>query len=61
MRLLPWTYQILSDSERKKMMEAQNVFANSRVNITDNRKKTLGAVFWSLEYHKEYVKVLVKD
>ena len=43
------------------MMEAQNVFANSRVNITANRKKTLGAVFWSLEYHKEYVKVLVKE
>ena len=43
------------------MVEAQNVFANSRVNITAKGKKHLGAVFGSMEYHKEYVKVLVKD
>ena len=39
------------------MVEAQNVFANSRVNITAKGKKRLGPVFGSMEYHKEFVKV----
>ena len=42
-------------------MEAQNLFANSRVNITAEGKRYLGAVIGSTEYHDEYVKDLVKD
>ena len=42
-------------------MEAQNVFANSRVNITAEGKRHLGAVIESTEYHDEYVKDLIKD
>ena len=32
------------------MMEAQNLFANSRVNITVEGKRYLGAVIGSAEY-----------
>ena len=47
-------YEILSDSARKKIMKAQNLFANSRVN------SHLGAVIRSIKYRDEYVKDLVK-
>ena len=43
------------------MMEAQKLFANSRVNITAEGKRHLGAVIWNTEYRGEYVKNLVKD
>ena len=43
------------------MMEAQNLFANSRVNITAEGKRHLGAVIGSTEYCCEYVKGLVED
>ena len=42
-------------------MEAQNLFVNSRVNITTAGKRHLGAVIGSTEYRDEYVKNLVKD
>ena len=42
-------------------MEAQNLFANWRVNITAEVKRHLGAVIESTEYRDEYVKDLVKD
>ena len=42
-------------------MEAQNLFANSRVNITAERKRHLGAVIGSTEYRDKYVKDLVRD
>ena len=42
-------------------MKAQNVFANSRVNITAEGKGHLGAVVGSRKYRDEYVKDLVKD
>ena len=42
-------------------MEAQNVFANSKVNITADGTKHLGAVIGSTEYRDEYVKDLVKE
>ena len=42
-------------------MEAQNLFANSSVNITTEGKGHLGAVIGSTEYRDEYVKSLVKD
>ena len=42
-------------------MEAQNLFANSRVNITAEGKIHLGAVIGSIEYRDEYVKYLVKN
>ena len=41
-------------------MEAQNLFANSRVNITDEGRRHLSAVIGSTEYRDEYVKDLVK-
>ena len=41
-------------------MEAQNLFANSRVNITAEGKRHLGAVIGSAEYRNEYVKDLAK-
>ena len=41
-------------------MEAQNVFANLRVNITAEEKVHLGAVIGSTEYRYKYVKDLVK-
>ena len=37
-------------------MEAQNLFTNSRVNITDGGKRRLGAVIGSTEYRDKYVK-----
>ena len=43
------------------MMEAQNLSANSRMNITAEGKRHLGAVIKSTEYRDEYVKNLVKD
>ena len=44
------------------MMESQNWFANSRVNITaEGKTHHLSAVIESIEYCNEYVKVLVKD
>ena len=42
-------------------MEAQNLFANSRVNITAEGKTHLGAVIRSIEYRDEYVKDIVKN
>ena len=42
-------------------MEALNIFANSGVNITAEKKIHLGAVIGSTEYCNEYVKDLVKD
>ena len=55
----------LIDSESKKMMEAQILFANSRVIIiiTAEGKTHLGAVIGSMEYRDsdEYMKDLVKD
>ena len=42
------------------MMKAQNLFLNSRVNITNKGKRHLGAVIESTEYCEEYVKDLVK-
>ena len=36
-------------------METQNVFANSRVNITADGKRHLGAVIRGTEYRDEYV------
>ena len=47
--------------KRKNMMEAQNEFANSRLNITAEGKRHLGEVIESTEYHDEYVRDLVKD
>ena len=41
-------------------MEAQNLFANLRVNITAEEKIHLGAVVGSTEYRDKYVKDLVK-
>ena len=42
------------------MMEAQNLFANLRVNVTAEEKIHLGAVIGSTEYRDKYVKDLVK-
>ena len=42
-------------------MEVQNLFANSRVNITNEGKRNLSAVIGSTEYRDEYVKDLIKD
>ena len=42
-------------------MDAQNLFANSRMNITAEGKRLLGAIIVSAEYLDEYVKDLVKD
>ena len=41
--------------------EAQNVFANSGVNVTTEGKRHLGAVIGSTEYYDQHVKDLVKD
>ena len=41
--------------------EAQNVFANSRVNSAAEEKRHLGAVIGSTEYCDQYKKDLVKD
>ena len=46
--------------KEKKLMEAQNLFANSRVK-PQRQKKHFGAVIGSIEYRDEYVKYLVKD
>ena len=43
------------------MMEAQNLFANSRVNITAEGKRHLGAVIGTTEYRDKYVEDLAKD
>ena len=43
------------------MIEAQNVFPNSRMAITAKGKRHLGAVIESIEYRDVYVKKLVKD
>ena len=43
------------------MMEVQNLFTNSRVNITAEGKRHLDVVIRSTEYRDEYVKDLVKD
>ena len=42
-------------------MEVQHLLTNSRVNITAEEKRYLGAVIGSTEYRDEYVKDLVKD
>ena len=41
-------------------MEAQNVFANSRVNITAEGKRHLSEDIGNTKYRDEYVKDLVK-
>ena len=41
-------------------MEAQNLIANLRVNITAEEKIHLGAVVGSTEYRDKFVKDLVK-
>ena len=41
--------------------QAQNVFANSRVNVTAEGKRHLCAVIGSTEYCGQYVKNLLKD
>ena len=43
------------------MVEAQNLFFNSGVNITAEGKRHLGAVIRSTEYRNDYVKDLAKD
>ena len=43
------------------MMEAQNLFANSRVNIIAEGKRHLGAVIGTTEYRDKYVEDLAKD
>ena len=40
MLLLPYIYEILSNSERKKMMEAQTLSGNSRVKSQLKEKHT---------------------
>ena len=47
--------------KEKKLMEAQSLFADSRVNIRAEGKTHLGAVIESIEYCDEYVKDLVKN
>ena len=42
-------------------MVAQNLFANSRVNLTDEGKRPLCDVIESIEYRDKHVKDLVKD
>ena len=42
-------------------MEAQNLFANSKVNITAEGKRHLCAVIGNAKYCGEYVNDLVKD
>ena len=42
-------------------MVAQNLFANSRVNLTAEGKRPLSAVIGSTEYRDKHVKDLVKD
>ena len=42
-------------------MKTQNLLTNSRVNITAEGKRQLGAVIGSAKYHDEYMKNLVKD
>ena len=42
-------------------MVAQNLFANSRVNVTVEGKRNLSAVIGSTEYRDKHVKDLVKD
>ena len=51
---------MFSDSKKKRLMEAQNLFAISRANITAEEKRHLGAVIGSTEYRDEYVKDLIK-
>ena len=43
------------------MVEAQNLFSNSGVNITAEGKRHLGAVIRGTEYRNDYVKDSVKD
>ena len=50
----------MSDSKRKKLMEAQDLFTNLRLNVTAEEKIHLGAVIESTEYRDKYVKDLVK-
>ena len=42
-------------------MEAQNLFANSRVNIIAEGERHLSVVIRSTEFRDEYVNNLVKD
>ena len=42
-------------------MEVQNLFANSRVNVTAKRKRHLGTVIGRTEYRNENVNNVVKD
>ena len=52
---------VITSGGEKKLMEAQNIFANSRVNITAEGQRDLVAVIGSTEYRDEYVKDSVKD
>ena len=47
--------------KEKKLLETQNIFANSQVNITAEGKRYPVAVIGSTEYRDKYVKNLVKD
>ena len=42
-------------------MEAQNLLASSRVNITAEDKRHLGVIIGITEYRDEYMKDLIKD
>ena len=42
-------------------MKTQNLLTNSRVNITAEGKRQLGAVIGSAKYRDEHMKNLVKD
>ena len=42
-------------------MEAQNLFANSRMNIKTEEKRHLSAVVGSTKHNDKYEKDLVKD
>ena len=44
-----------------KLGEARNIFINSNVNITIERKRHLGEIVGSNEYWEKYVKDLVND
>ena len=48
-------------AQKNKLMEAQMLFANSRVNITAEGIRQLGAVVGSTKYRDKYVKDLGKD
>ena len=58
---LPKPMKFYLTVKENKLMKVQKLFANSRVNITAEGKRQLGAVVGSAEYRDEYVKDLVKN